>query len=58
MDFPEIHYARSGDVAIAYQAVGEGAFDLVFVPTFANLVFPWPIGTGRPSTIFSRRSRA
>jgi hypothetical protein len=28
-------------VAIAYQVVGEGAFDLVFVPTFANLVFPW-----------------
>jgi class 3 adenylate cyclase len=41
MDIPEVHYARSGDVAIAYQVVGEGAFDLVFVPTFANLVFPW-----------------
>ncbi len=38
---PEIHYTRSGDVAIAYQVVGEGTFDLVFVPTFANLVFPW-----------------
>jgi class 3 adenylate cyclase len=41
MDIPEIHYTRSGDVAIAYQVVGEGTFDLVFVPTFANLVFPW-----------------
>jgi class 3 adenylate cyclase len=41
MDVPEIHYARSGDVAIAYQVVGEGPIDLVFVPTFANLVFPW-----------------
>lgn len=41
MDVPEIHYARSGDVAIAYQVVGKGALDLVFVPTFANLVFPW-----------------
>jgi class 3 adenylate cyclase len=41
MDVPEIHYTRSGDVAIAYQVVGQGAFDLVFVPTFANLVFPW-----------------
>ena len=41
MDTPEIHYTRSGDVAIAYQVVGEGTFDLVFVPTFANLVFPW-----------------
>src|SRR6266568_1083097 len=41
MDIPDIHYTRSGDVAIAYQVVGEGTFDLVFVPTFANLVFPW-----------------
>lgn len=41
MDVPEIHYARSGDVAIAYQVVGDGSMDLVFVPTFANLVFPW-----------------
>jgi hypothetical protein len=40
-DISEIHYTRSGDVAIAYQVVGEGTFDLVFVPTFANLVFPW-----------------
>lgn len=38
---PEIHYARSADVAIAYQVVGEGPSDIVFVPTFANLVFPW-----------------
>ena len=41
MDVPEIHYARSGDVAIAYQVVGDGSMDLVYVPTFANLVFPW-----------------
>src|SRR6266511_3323403 len=41
MDVPEIHYTRSGDVAIAYQVAGGGTFDLVFVPTFANLVFPW-----------------
>src|SRR5438477_2800303 len=29
---PETRYARSGDVNIAYQVVGEGPFDLVFVP--------------------------
>jgi class 3 adenylate cyclase/pimeloyl-ACP methyl ester carboxylesterase len=29
---PETHYARSGDVSIAYQVVSEGPFDLVFVP--------------------------
>jgi pimeloyl-ACP methyl ester carboxylesterase len=28
----ETRYARSGDVSIAYQAVGEGPFDVVFVP--------------------------
>lgn len=30
MERPEIHYARSGDLAIAYQVVGEGSPDLVF----------------------------
>jgi pimeloyl-ACP methyl ester carboxylesterase/class 3 adenylate cyclase len=29
---PETRYARSGDVSIAYQVVGEGPFDLVYVP--------------------------
>ncbi len=28
---PEIHYTRSGDVNIAYQVIGEGPLDLVFV---------------------------
>ena len=28
---PEVSYARSGDVAIAYQVIGNGALDLVFV---------------------------
>lgn len=41
MNVPEIHYARSGDIAIAYQLAGRGPLDLVFVPTFSNLVFPW-----------------
>jgi len=29
---PETHYARSGDVSVAYQVMGDGPFDLVFVP--------------------------
>ena len=29
---PETHYAKSGDVSIAYQVLGDGPFDLVFVP--------------------------
>src|SRR5215211_5710763 len=40
-DIPEIEYARSGDVAIAYQTYGERVRNLVLVPTFSNLVFPW-----------------
>ena len=36
------HYARSGDVRIAYQVVGNGPFDLVFVPGFiSNLDAAW-----------------
>ena len=35
---PETRYARSGDVSIAYQVTGEGAFDLVHVPPFASHV--------------------
>ena len=30
MPIPEVHYARSGDVAIAYQVVGSGGTDVVF----------------------------
>ena len=29
---PVTRYAKSGDVRIAYQVVGEGPFDLVYVP--------------------------
>jgi class 3 adenylate cyclase/pimeloyl-ACP methyl ester carboxylesterase len=32
MTGPETRYARSGDVVIAYQVLGEGPFDVVFVP--------------------------
>ena len=28
---PDVNYARSGEVAIAYQVVGEGPTDVVFV---------------------------
>ena len=38
----EIRYARSGGVAIAYQLVGDGGRDLVYVPDFvSNLVYGW-----------------
>ena len=32
MGMPETRYARSGDVVVAYQVLGDGPFDVVFVP--------------------------
>jgi class 3 adenylate cyclase len=38
----DIRYARSGGVSIAYQVVGEGDVDLVFVHGYvSNLVYAW-----------------
>lgn len=42
MQTPRIRYARSGDVRIAHQAIGQGPIDLVFVPGFiSNLELHW-----------------
>ena len=39
---PETRYAKSGDVHIAYQVVGEGPLDLIFVPGFvSNVEMAW-----------------
>ena len=38
---PSTHYVKSDDVYIAYQIVGEGPLDLMFVPGFVQ--------TSRPS---------
>jgi hypothetical protein len=39
---PETRYAKIGDVRIAYQVIGQGALDLVFVPGFiSNLDVQW-----------------
>jgi len=38
MELPETRYARSGDVSIAYQVVGDGPFDLVRIPPFVSHV--------------------
>jgi class 3 adenylate cyclase len=35
---PQTQYARSGEVHIAYQAVGEGELDLVWIPSLAHHV--------------------
>ena len=41
MEVPDVNYAQSGDVSIAYQAVGEGPPDLVFLPFLANIYTLW-----------------
>jgi pimeloyl-ACP methyl ester carboxylesterase len=39
---PETSYAKSGDVLIAYQVVGDGPLDLIFVPGFvSNVELAW-----------------
>jgi class 3 adenylate cyclase/pimeloyl-ACP methyl ester carboxylesterase len=39
---PDVKYARSGDVAIAYQVIGDGPLDVVLVPDWvSNLVWAW-----------------
>ena len=42
MDVPETRYARSGDVSIAYQVLGDGPFDLVWAPgALSHLDLTW-----------------
>ncbi|MEX2103313.1 MAG: alpha/beta hydrolase, partial [Gaiellaceae bacterium] len=42
MELPETRYARSGKVSIAYQVLGEGPPDLVFVPgLISNVEYAW-----------------
>jgi len=39
---PETRYAKSGDLNIAYQVVGEGRFDLIYVPGWiSNVELMW-----------------
>jgi pimeloyl-ACP methyl ester carboxylesterase/class 3 adenylate cyclase len=53
VDAPEVRYARSGDVSIAYSVVGEGPFDLVFVSgwVLSALEYAWE---GPPADFFRR----
>jgi class 3 adenylate cyclase len=42
VELPETRYARSGKVSIAYQVLGEGPPDLVFVPgLISNVEYAW-----------------
>lgn len=51
MDAPQVRYAQSGDVSIAYAVVGDGPFDLIFVGgwIFSSLEFAWD---GPPADFF------
>jgi pimeloyl-ACP methyl ester carboxylesterase len=45
VDAPETRYARSGDLNIAYQVLGEGPFDVVFVPgSVSHVELAWQVG--------------
>ena len=41
MQVPDVRYARSGDVAIAYQVIGEGPVDLIYVPIWWHVEYVW-----------------
>src|SRR3954464_4498387 len=54
---PEIRYARNGGVAIAYQVVGDGDVDLVYVPEWtSNLVHWWEYPRWRDFSLRLARS--
>jgi hypothetical protein len=63
---PEIRYAKSGDVHIAYQVFGDGSVDLVYIPGFISNIenyWEWPefarwlrhIGTRARVILFDKR---
>jgi class 3 adenylate cyclase len=41
LETPDVRYTRSADLSIAYQVVGNGPVDVVFVPFLINLVWAW-----------------
>ena len=50
---PETRYAKSGDVNIAYQVVGDGPFDVVYIPPFvSNVELAWSVP--RQAAFFER----
>jgi pimeloyl-ACP methyl ester carboxylesterase len=44
VDRPKTLYTKSGDVSIAYQVVGDGPFDLIWVPGWiSNVEESWDV---------------
>ena len=59
MQAPDVRYARSGDVSIAYEVVGAGGLDLVFAPGYvSHLTHAWRTPRLRASSSGSPRSAA
>ncbi len=48
LDIPDVSYARSGGVAVAYQVVGDGPVDVVYAPHLTNLLSLWVGGDTGP----------
>ena len=38
---PDVRYTRSGGAQIAYQVLGNGPVDLVYLPPWGNVVWNW-----------------
>lgn len=58
-EVPQTQYARSGDVSIAYWTLGDGPFDLVYVPAFVSSIElewdnPWRVAAYRRLASFCR----
>jgi pimeloyl-ACP methyl ester carboxylesterase len=53
VDPPEVRYAKSGDVSIAYAVVGDGPFDVVFVSGWILSNFG-PAWEGTPAEFYTR----
>ena len=52
-DLPKTRYAKSGEVHIAYQVLGDGPIDLLWVPGFvSHLEYDWE--HPRPARFFRR----
>jgi hypothetical protein len=46
---PRVHYARSGEVTIAYQVVGDGPIDMVIgLPAISHLEVVWERARSSP----------
>ena len=49
VEVPDVQYAKSGDVNVAYQVTGEGPLDLVFVPGYVtHLELQWAMPSFSP----------